>query len=350
MNPIQGNQSPTELNGVNPSSISSQNQIDELSFGLLMNRTLGGSGNRRPSDKSANELQVDMFLGQAQNLAKMKEQYEDTYVTRGTKELYALLGAIYSYTLQINESPLRDYILQSMREKLEEDHDIKTQINTPWITTVLRFILPLDRQTAYSYSRVLQVAHDENKSAQELPDYIKERGGIGKITSTKEEVAAALVLKKHKEAKTAMLRKILMTNAKSSQNIVDVDDKLVLNAIGEGKKEGEFEFAICVNTLGKERRIVRFIRMNKTVEASILAMVAEAIMPDDLEATQNKLDELRQKLGITSGWGMKPGDKGFQPGGLPPVLSATTSTVQPEAMLNAPLNSQIQGHSIHSPA
>ena len=37
---------------------------------------------------------------------------------------------------------LRDHILQRMRERLEEDHEIKTQVNTPWMTTVLRFILP----------------------------------------------------------------------------------------------------------------------------------------------------------------------------------------------------------------
>ena len=337
-----------DMNGVSPSSVAQA--VDEFSFGLLMNRTLGGSDNRRPSDKSANELQVDMVLGQAQNLAKMKEQYVETYVTRGTKELYALLGAIYSYALQINESPLRDYILQSMRDRLEEDHEITTQINTPWITTVLRFILPLDRQTAYAYSRVLQVAHDENQSPQELPAYIKDRGGIGKITSTKEQVQAVVAVKKHKEAKTSMLRKILMTNAKSSQNILQVDDKLVLNTIGEGKKEGDFEFAICVRTYGNERRIVRFLRMNKATEASILSALAEVTIPDDLEATQIKLDEYRERLGITSGWGMKPGDKGYQPGGLPAVNSAVTSAVQPEAMLNAPLESPTQSQGIHSPA
>ena len=77
--------------------------VDELAFGLLMNRTLGGSDSRRPSDKSANDVQVDIVLGQASNLAKMNDQYVETYVVRGTKELYALLGAIYSYALQINE-------------------------------------------------------------------------------------------------------------------------------------------------------------------------------------------------------------------------------------------------------
>jgi hypothetical protein len=276
----------------------------------------------------------------------MNDQYVETYVVRGTKELYALLGAIYSYALQINESPLRDHILQRMRERLEEDHEIKTQVNTPWMTTVLRFILPTDRQTAYSYSKVLQVAHDENLTALELPNYIKERGGIGKITLTKDEAEAAKSVKEHKEAKADMLRKILLANAKSAETIVEVDDKFVINTVAEGKKEGSFEFAICVNPGGNERRVVRFIRVNESVEAQLLSLVAEASLSDDLAGTQDKLDVLREKLGITSGWGMKPGDKGYQPGGLPAINGA----VQAEVMLNAPQSTTVGGVTIHQPA
>jgi Rod binding domain-containing protein len=324
---------------MNGSLIASASQVDEFSFGLLMNRTLGGSDSRRPSDKSANEVQVDMILGQAQNLSKMNDQYVETYVVRSTKELYALLGAIYSYALQIDESVLRDHILQRMRERLESDHDIKTQANTPWLTTVLRFILPTDRQTAYTYSKVLQVAHEENLASHELPNYIKERGGIAKITATKEDAEAAKAVKTHKEAKTQMLRKILLANAKQAQTVVQVDDRFVLNTVEEGKKEGTFEFAVCVNPMGQERRIVRFIKLNEAMETQILNMVAEASVSDDLATTQNNLDVLREKLGITSGWGMQPGDKGYQPAGLP----ALNSAVQPEAMINAPMNSSIAG-------
>ena len=329
------------FNGVPPAP-----PIDELAFGLLMNRTLGGSASRRPSDKSANDVQVDMVLGQAQNLAKMNDQYVETYVVRGTKELYALLGAIYSYALQINESPLRDHILQRMRERLEEDHEIKTQVNTPWMTTVLRFILPTDRQTAYSYSKVLQVAHDENLTALELPNYIKERGGIGKITLTKDEAEAAKSVKEHKEAKADMLRKILLANAKSAETIVEVDNKFVINTVAEGKKEGSLVFDICVYPGGYERGVFRFIRVNESVEEQLLSLVAEASLSDDLAGTQDKLDVLREKLGITSGWGMKPGDKGYQPGGLPAINGA----VQPEVMLNAPQSTTVGGVTIHQPA
>lgn len=324
---------------MNGSPNASASQVDEFSFGLLMNRTLGGSDSRRPSDKSANEVQVDIILGQAQNLAKMNDQYVETYVVRGTKELYALLGAIYSYALQINESVLRDHILQRMRDRLESEHDVKTQANTPWLTTVLRFILPTDRQTAYNYSKVLQVAHDENLAAQELPNYIKERGGIAKITATKEDAEAAKAVKTHKEAKTQMLRKILLANAKQAQTVVQVDDRFVLNTVEEGKKEGTFEFAVCVNPIGQERRVVRFIKLNEAMETQILNMVAEASVSDDLATTQNNLDVLREKLGITSGWGMQPGDKGYQPAGLP----ALNSAVQPEALINAPMEVAIAG-------
>ena len=50
-----------QTNGHSP--IAAASPIDELAFGLLINRTLGGSDSRRPSDKSANEVQVDIVLG-----------------------------------------------------------------------------------------------------------------------------------------------------------------------------------------------------------------------------------------------------------------------------------------------
>jgi len=317
-----------------PSTVSVK---DELAFGLLMNRTLGGSDIRRPSDKSANDVQVDIMLGQAQNLTKMNEQYVDTYVVRGTKELYALLGAIYSYALQINESSLRDNILQRMREKLEADHEIKTQANTPWLTTVLRFIIPTDRQTAYNYSKVLQVAFDENLAATELPDYIKERGGISKITATKESTEAAKAVKKHKDDKTQMLRKILLANAKGSDTVVQVPEQFVLNTVEGDKKPGMFEFAICVNPSGQERRVVRFVKLPEALENQLLALVAESTMSDDLADTKAKLDILRQQMGITSGWGMEPGDVGYQPPGMPSLnpLPTAQSATSGEVAVNA---------------
>jgi hypothetical protein len=37
-----------------------------------------------------------------------------------------------------------------------------------------------------------------------------------------------------------------------------------------------FEFAVCVNPMGQERRVVRFIKLNEAMETQILNMVAAA--------------------------------------------------------------------------
>ncbi len=42
------------FNGVSPGPAPAVSPVDELAFGLLINRALGGSDSRRPSDKSAN--------------------------------------------------------------------------------------------------------------------------------------------------------------------------------------------------------------------------------------------------------------------------------------------------------
>ena len=143
-----------------------------------------------------------------------------------------------------------------------------------------------------------------------------------------------------------MLKKILQANAKAASTIVQVDDQFVLNTVAEGKKEGLFEFAVCVNPGGNERRVVRFFKVNQTTESQLLNLIAEASVPDDLEAMQEKLDVLREKLGITSGWGMKPGDKGYQPGGLPAINGVAQTNVIP----NAAQNSNVGTVTIQQPA
>jgi hypothetical protein len=136
-----------------------------------------------------------------------------------------------------------------------------------------------------------------------------------------------------------MLRKILLANAKGSGTVVQVPDQFVLNTVAEGKKAGTFEYAICVNPSGEERRVVRFVRLPEGLENQLLSLVAESTMSDDLEDTRSKLDVLRQQLGITSGWGMEPGDVGFQPPGLPslnPPVATPHSVGQAEVAAKAP--------------
>lgn len=294
--------------------------LETLEYGLLMTKVIGPSNTKRPSDKTANDEKVEAFLNQAKSLGKMNDAYTETYVVKGTKALYDLLGAIYSYALEVNESALRDNILLKMREMLMSDHDIKTQANTPWLTSVVRFILPTDRQTAYNYAKVLQVAFDENMDAAGLSDYIKRRGGISKITQTEEALESAKSLKTHKQDKLKVLKKIFLANAKNSKLSYAANENKEINIVPEGKKEGVFEFAVCVNVHG-EHRVVKFLTVSEQLEDAILNVVASHSVPDDLQQVKTKLHEYQQELGITSGWGMEPGDLGYTLPNVPSVKS-----------------------------
>jgi len=205
--------------------------MDPMEFGLMMTKVMGGSKKSRPADRSSNDIQVDLLLSQADRLAQLNDQYTEAFVVKGNKALYELLTAIYSYALQIDQSPLSEHILQRMRQTLEEKYKQKTQANTHWMTTVLRFILPRDRQTAFNYSRVLQVAYDEDLTPEELPGYIKEAGGITKITQTKEQKVEAEQKKLRREKSNKIARGFLLAQAKVSDLRVKVPNELYVDLI-----------------------------------------------------------------------------------------------------------------------
>lgn len=186
---------------------------------------------------------------------------------------------------------------------------------------MVRFILPKDRQTAFNYSKVLQVAHEENLSADELPNYIKDRGGISKITATEEQAASTKASKEVKEKKVKLLKKVLLANAKATNLKAEIADTDYLDAVDEGKDKGTFEYAICYKVEG-QTRILKFVHISEKIENEILASMA-AVAVDDVDSMTAKLDVLRANLGITNGWGMEAGDKGYALPGIPVVNEAS---------------------------
>ena len=47
--------------------------MDPMEFGLMMTKVMGGSKKSRPADRSANDIQVDLVLGQADRLAQLND-------------------------------------------------------------------------------------------------------------------------------------------------------------------------------------------------------------------------------------------------------------------------------------
>ena len=134
----------------------------------------------RPSDKKVQDKEVVDALKAGDALSVKNELYHKEYVVRGNQALYELLADIYALALKINMSVSKANILDAMRKKLK-DRNIKTQFNTPTMTTVIKYVVGSERQTAANYSRVLSIAMEENLAPNELSAYISRRGGIGQI-------------------------------------------------------------------------------------------------------------------------------------------------------------------------
>lgn len=159
----------------------------------------------RPSDKKVQDKEVIEALKAGDALSVKNELYHKEYVVRGNQALYELLAEIYALALKINMSTSRANILDAMRKKLK-DRDIKTQFNTPAMTTVVKYVVGADRATASNYSRVLSVAMEENLAPNELAAYISRRGGISQIHGLEATIAAKKLGEKESKERLDILR------------------------------------------------------------------------------------------------------------------------------------------------
>ena len=159
----------------------------------------------RPSDKKVQDKEVVDALKAGDALSVKNELYHKEYVVRGNQALYELLADIYALALKINMSVSKANILDAMRKKLK-DRNIKTQFNTPTMTTVIKYVVGAERQTAANYSRVLSIAMEENLAPNELSAYISRRGGIGQIHNIETMEHAKKLGEKESKERLGILR------------------------------------------------------------------------------------------------------------------------------------------------
>ncbi|CAN1572935.1 hypothetical protein MCEMAEM4_03417 [Burkholderiaceae bacterium] len=128
--------------------------------------------------KDVKAQEVQQFLDESSELVKLSERYEVEVVERGHKALYELLATIYGLAQRIEVSPLKDKIMDAVRKDLKDKHEITMKTNTTPIAAMVKYVVRTDKVTASRYTKVLNVAREENLTAEDLPAYIARRGGV----------------------------------------------------------------------------------------------------------------------------------------------------------------------------
>lgn len=226
----------------------------------------------RPSDKKVQDKEVVDALKAGDALSVKNELYHKEYVVRGNQALYELLAEIYALALKINMSVSRPNILDAMRKKLK-DRDIKTQFNTPAMTTVIKYVVGSDRATASNYSRVLSVAMEENLAPNELAAYISRRGGISQIHGLEATIAAKKLGEKESKERLDILREYYsLLRFTSSEKFTYKGQVLQHNSEKQGAAEtSTFCFFMATyDDAKKEHTIISAHDLGKTYEDALL--------------------------------------------------------------------------------
>jgi hypothetical protein len=270
---------------------------DDLNFGNLFSYD---EESPRPSDKVRKQSAVESILASGDTLAQEYKDYETEFVTRGNKVLYGLLTKIYKYALEIDfsNSTLKEEILAGMRKHLKDIHGVKTTMNTPWLTTVIKYIVKSDRQTASNYSRVLRVAHMNDIAVKDLTAYIEKKGGIGSIQASDDEIAKRNNDKNENKKRLEFMRKAFWIHARKTKHVLTYSGELtefskspLLNysdstVDAKFEKAGEFTVFITGHDLANdEYRIIYACEFDQKFENGLLNYISKRtlVSTDKLE-------------------------------------------------------------------
>ena len=251
----------------------------------------------RPSDKKVQDKEVIDALKAGDALSVKNELYHKEYVVRGNQALYELLADIYALALKINMSVSRANILDAMRKKLK-DRDIKTQFNTPAMTTVVKYVVGADRATASNYSRVLSVAMEENLAPNELASYISRRGGISQIHGLEATIAAKKLGEKENKERLDILREYYsLSRYNSTEKFTYEGDILQHNFEKQGEAEtATFAFFMTVyDDVKNEYTIISAHDLGKTYEDALLRTIFKGAT-NDLKVLRKGLRRFEEQL------------------------------------------------------
>lgn len=189
------------------------------------------------------------IIEQADELAIQHVNFTEHYVTRANEELYKMLAGMLSVCVQVKDSAAIDKLIKQMRKTIREKYNIKTQANSRVSSIVVRYVVGASRKTAHVYGRVIEAAIADGITAENLPEYICNNGGIEAIRKSlvKVETKAKFEYNKASELINKHIARKLQDKA-ALGTIAFSDEKYKGIA---GASDVTFTYLMCINDPSK---------------------------------------------------------------------------------------------------
>lgn len=200
-----------------------------------------------PTKKELAEM-LKNLLEQGTSLSDKHDVYVETYVEKGNEQLGVLLSEVLAYVQEVLAMPNLEHLIKKMRRTLSRDYGIKTQINSPNLNIIVRYVIRKNRKTAHVYARVLQVAIDAGVMPVDFPEFVKANGGIERIrqsTVNQELVKAKEEQQEYQNDNAIMYARFYLEDiAKKPLATFTIPEKYE-SAIFDAARFGSFRYMIC---------------------------------------------------------------------------------------------------------
>lgn len=191
---------------------------------------------------------VKSLLEQGTELSGKHETFLETYVEKGNEQLGILLSELMAYALAILAMPNIEKVIAKLRRTLSREYGIKTQSNSPYLNTIVRYVIRKDRKSAHVYARVIQVAIDAKVEPAAFPEFIKCNGGIERIrqrTVNPELVKAKEEKQQYSNDNAVAYARFYFEDRAKKPLATFTIPKEYENQIFDASRSGYFRYMIC---------------------------------------------------------------------------------------------------------
>ena len=254
-----------------------------------------------PTKKELAEM-LKNLLEQGTTLSGKHDVYVETYVEKGNELLGVLLSEVLAYAQEVLAMPNLEHVIKKMRRTLSRDYGIKTQINSPNLNIIVRYVIRKNRKTAHVYARVLQVAIDAGVKPVDFPKFVKTNGGIERIrqSTVNQELVKAKEEKQEYENDNAIAysRYYFEDLAKKPLSTFTIPKKYE-SSIFDASRFGTFRYMIC-HYEGGEYKVVGALPMYEELDNQLLIQLFNHLHSCGVYSDEEKASKEVARQGVVA--------------------------------------------------
>ena len=138
-----------------------------------------------PEQNSSTQPLVQPKHNTIEQLVADREKWETTTYKNSNDQLYGLLQRCYQVYMDGRKSKPANLFMQTSIDSYMKAHGIKASSGTHMLNKIVKCVFGADRRRVSAYGIALRVALQDKVKPSELPQYIRDKGGVEELRLAK---------------------------------------------------------------------------------------------------------------------------------------------------------------------